>query len=197
MIAYLKGALAHKEPAFVIVDVGGMGYEVRISLNTYAALKNEESYKLVTYLHVKEDAQILYGFSEGSEKRLFMQLIGISGVGPNTALTILSSMDANDLKRAIVSEDAKTVQSVKGIGAKTAQRIILELKDKLAKEGFDQKVDAALGVAHYAVKEDALTALTTLGIAKATAEKSIDTILKKAASDITTEEVIKLALKAR
>ena len=170
MIAFLKGRLAHKEVSHVVVDVNGVGYQVFISLNTYSAIKNEEACMLYTHLHVKEDAHTLYGFTKSSEKSTFLHLISISGVGPSTALMVLSTLSAAELKSAIISDDVKTIQSVKGIGAKTAQRIILELKDKIAKEGFE--LEESTGYVDNRIKDEALTALITLGIAKNAAQKS-------------------------
>src|SRR5688572_25231951 len=134
MIAYIDGKLTFKDPTFVIIDVGGIGYQIRISLSTYAQLQEGERCKLFTYLHIKEDAHTLYGFSDPAEKNVFLHLISISGVGPGTGLMIISSLSVAEIQQAIVREDVRTIQQVKGIGAKTAQRIILELKDKFRKE---------------------------------------------------------------
>lgn len=194
MIAFLKGRLAHKEATYVILEVNGIGYRVFISLNTYTAIKNEEACTLYTHFHVKEDAQLLYGFTNSAEKQTFQLLISISGVGPNTALMVLSTLSSVELKNAIVSDDVKTIQSVKGIGAKTAQRIILELKDKVIKEGVSPEDNS--GVSNNTLKEEALTALVTLGISKNVAEKSVLKILKTADADITVEELIKRVLKS-
>lgn len=195
MYAYIEGRLAWKEPAFVIVDVGGVGYEIKVSLNTYSALKSAEKARLFTYLHVKEDALILYGFHDRSEKEIFMNLISISGVGPGTALMILSSMTASELHHAILNEEVKKIQSVKGIGAKTAQRIILELKDRISRETFAGRIDAIAGISHNTKRNEALTALATLGINKAMAEKTVDSILKNSDGNISLEDLIKQALK--
>ncbi|GJM59638.1 Holliday junction branch migration protein RuvA [Persicobacter diffluens] len=196
MIAYIRGRITEKEPTYVVLDVGGLGYEVRISLNTFEKLQdNKEEVRLATYLQVKEDAHTLFGFFDILEKKLFLHLIGVNGVGANTAMVMLSSMNVRELKEAIASEDVKTIQKIKGIGAKTAQRIILELKDKLLKEGVDAPASSTGGGTAHQAKEEALIALTTLGIPKATAEKSITNILKKHGSDISVEEIIKLALK--
>ena len=200
MIAFIQGKIDHKEPSHVVVNVGGVGYEIKISVNTYTKIKSEESFKFTTYLHVREDAQILYGFSDGEEKKLFLHLISVSGIGPNTALTMLSSMEVNEIRSAIVGDDVKAIQSVKGIGLKTAQRVILDLKDKIQKEGLLE--NAVSGgkpsiIEQFVAKEDALAALISLGFNKATAEKNIDAILKKSTTDITSEELIKAALKAK
>lgn len=195
MITYLKGKLAYKDPTHVIVDVGGVGYEVKISLNTYSQVKDKEDILIQTYLHIKEDAHTLFGFYEESEKKRFLDLLSINGVGPSTALMILSSLDAKELQAAIVHEDVKTIQSVKGIGGKTAQRIILELKDKMKKEGLlDKTVEIAPRIDNT-LKVEALSALTTLGINKSVAEKTINAIVKEYGDDMRLEELIKLALK--
>ncbi|WP_143960475.1 Holliday junction branch migration protein RuvA [Litoribacter populi] len=198
MIAYLKGKLAYKDPTFVIIDVNGVGYEVKISLNTYSKIKDEEQILLLTYLHVKEDAQVLYGFKEESEKKLFLLLISISGVGPNTGLMILSSLHSDELEYAIAHDDHQTIQRVKGVGAKTAQRIVLELKDKIKKDSFGDTPVTGTGFLNSGnkIKKEALQALITLGFPKATAEKNIDKILKKTGPDISLEELIKASLKS-
>ena len=198
MIAYIQGKLAHKDPTMVIVETAGLGYQVKISLNTYGAIKNEEAIRLHTYLSIKEDSHTLYGFVEAEEKRLFMELISISGVGPGTALMVLSSLPPEELHHAIVTENLRTIQAVKGIGAKTAQRIILELKDKLKKDTLSTGTSEVkpASFAHNKTRSEALAALITLGIAKAVAEKNIDTIMKKEGNAITLELLIKLALKS-
>ena len=154
-----------------------------------------ETGKLHTYLHVKEDSQTLYGFYTTAERRVFLHLLSINGVGPSTGLMIQSSLTTKELFSAIVHEDARTIQSVKGIGGKTAQRIILELKDKLRKEGFVEGSDEISPPMDNTLRAEALSALITLGINKIPAEKSLDTILKKSGNQITLEELIKLALK--
>ena len=195
MITYLKGKLAYKDPTHIVVDVGGVGYEVKISLNTYSQIKDKEDLLIQTYLHIKEDGHTLFGFYEQSEKKRFLDLLSINGVGPSTALMILSSLDAKELQAAIAQEDVATIQSVKGIGAKTAQRIVLELKDKMKKEGLlDKTVEIAPKIDNT-LKNEALSALTTLGINKSAADKTINTILKEHGEDIRLEELIKQALK--
>jgi holliday junction DNA helicase RuvA len=195
MISYLRGKLVIKEPTHVVIDVNGVGYHVNISLSTFSIIKDQESILIQTYLHVREDAQILFGFSDVMEKKMFLNLLSISGVGPNTALMIQSSLSADELKSAIASEDAKVIQGVKGVGAKTAQRIILELKDKIRKEGLYSEADKIRPSSHNTIRNEALSALTTLGINKNAAEKSIDAILKNSGNTITLEELIKLTLK--
>ena len=195
MITYLKGKLALKDPTHLIVDVNGVGYEVKISLITYGQVKDKEDILIQTYLHIKEDAHTLFGFYEHSEKKRFLDLLSINGVGPSTALMILSSLDAKELQAAIVQEDVKTIQSVKGIGGKTAQRIILELKDKMKKEGLLDKSVEIQPRFDNTLRSEALSALTTLGINKSVAEKTVDKILKEYGVEIKLEELIKLALK--
>jgi len=195
MIAHIEGKIAEKYPTHVVIDIGGLGYEVKISLNTYADLKEKESIKLFTHFHVKEDAQTLFGFTNSSERKRFKDLISISGVGPSTAVMILSSLSPSELQHAIVGEDVKTIQSVKGIGSKTAQRIVLELKDKMKKEGLLEKSVEIPLKTDNTLKTEALSALVTLGIPKATAEKNINLITKEYGSDLSLEELIKLALK--
>ncbi len=197
MIAYIDGKLAHKDTAFVIFDVQGVGYEIKISLQTYSALQDgTERCKLYTYLNIREDAHVLYGFKEFDEKTLFLDLISVSGIGPNTALIMLSSLSSGEIRQALVNEDVKTIQSIKGIGAKTAQRAIIELKDKLKKEiligGTQTPLLAPSG---NRVRGEALAALVTLGIPKNVAEKSLDTIIKKEGDSLSVEQLIKLALR--
>lgn len=197
MIAYLKGKLAYKDPTFVIIDISGVGYQVKISLQTYSQIKDEEQVMLLTYLHIKEDGHTLYGFKEESEKKLFLNLISISGVGPNTALMILSSLNADELEYAIIHEEVKTIQNVKGVGIKTAQRIILELKDKVKRDALGDSIilPSAFGKSNNKVREEALQALLTLGFPKAAAEKNIAAVLKKSGPEISLEELIKASLK--
>lgn len=194
MIAYLKGKLVQKEPTHVIVDVGGIGYEATISLNTYAEIKDREEIRLSTYLHVREDAQLLFGFSTQAEKAMFLNLISISGVGPNTAMVMLSSLPPNELRAAIIREDAATLQAVKGIGGKTAQRIILELRDKLRKGGADTGSSLG-GSPGNTLRQEALTALVTLGVSRAAAEQNVDAVLRKTGNTLSLEDLVKQALK--
>ena len=194
MIAYLEGKLVVKEPTHLIMDVNGVGYEIKISLSTFSAVKNAERAKIHTHFHVKEDAHTMYGFAEFSEKKRFLDLISISGVGPSIALMILSSLSPEELQGAILAENTGMIQGVKGVGAKTAQRIILELKDKMKKEGLLDRAIDFTPTADNRLKNEALSALTTLGINKAVAEKTIHSILKEN-QDLSLEDVIKLALK--
>lgn len=193
MFAYISGKLAHKEPTFAVLDVQGVGYQISISLNTYTALPLSGQCKLHTYLQVREDAQNLYGFHELAEKKLFLLLISVSGIGANTALVMLSSMSVNEIQTAIAAEDVKAVQSIKGIGLKTAQRVILELKDKVQKEVGNVPVAAASQ--QSAIRDEAVMALITLGYAKNVAEKNVTKILKTKGNEVKVEDVIKEALK--
>ena len=194
MIGYVSGKVLVKEPTHVVVDVQGIGYEVKISLNTFSKIKNAEAVQLQTYLHVKEDALTLFGFTDAEDKQAFLDLLSINGVGPSTALMVQSSLSTNDFKAAVVNEDVKTIQSVKGIGGKTAQRIVLELKDKFKKDGLIAMADSAAG-SHNTLRNEALSALMTLGIGKPAAEKSIEAVLRRVGEEITLEELIKQALK--
>jgi Holliday junction DNA helicase RuvA len=195
MIGYLSGEITIVDPTSIMVDVGGIGYEVKISLNTYSKLKDSKKAKVYTYLHIKEDAHTLYGFYNPDEKSLFIKLISISGVGPSTAILMLSSMGVTEIQDSIASEDVATIKRVKGIGTKTAERIVLELKDKIRKEISGERIIDIVPDSMNVIREEALIALVTLGIQKSMAEKSINSILKKADKDVTLEEVIKLALK--
>ncbi|MCG8323234.1 MAG: Holliday junction branch migration protein RuvA [Cytophagales bacterium] len=195
MIAYIEGKLTWKDPTFVIIDIGGIGYEIKISLGTFTAIKDLERCKLHTYLHVKEDSHTLFGFFEPIEKKIFLSLISITGVGPSTGLMVLSSLSANELQEAIIHGDVSTIQSVKGIGAKTAQRIVLELKDKMAKENLGDNYAIIQQKSYNTVKNEALSALMTLGYNKGMATKTIDGILKNSKEEISLEELIRLALK--
>ncbi|KYG81845.1 Holliday junction DNA helicase subunit RuvA [Roseivirga ehrenbergii] len=196
MFAYVKGKLAYKDPTFVIIDIQGVGYEIKISLNTYSQIKDEEQCKLFTYFHVKEDIQVLYGFADEAEKKLFTLLISISGIGPSIGLMFLSSLSPSEIINAIATENVATIQGVKGVGAKTAQRVILELKDKVGKESADMAGGNITSSSINTIRNEALAALVTLGINKVAAQKSIDKILKNSEGQISLEELIKLALKA-
>lgn len=191
MIAHINGRLVEKTPTYVIIDCGGVGYHINVSLNTSASLGDEESCKLFTELIVREDAQLLYGFKEIIEKRMFQLLISVSGVGPSTAMVALSSAKPAEIQQAILEGDVGFFKSVKGVGPKTAQKIIIDLNDKLKKENI--AVDFSLTTSNT-VKEEALSALISLGFVKNQAEKTISKILEKE-GDLKVEEVIKRALK--
>lgn len=191
MFAYLEGRLAHKSASLLYLDVHGVGYEINITLQTYARIQHEEKCRLYIHLQVREDAWVLYGFADEEERATFRQLLNISGVGAVTARIILSSLTTDELERAVSSEDNKTLERVKGIGGKTAQRIILELKGKLLR----QKDSSSLSPAkHNTTQEDALIALVNLGINKTMAENAMKKI--ENVSTLTVEELIKQALRA-
>ncbi|TWI99847.1 Holliday junction DNA helicase subunit RuvA [Mucilaginibacter frigoritolerans] len=193
MYAYIDGKLVFKNAAFVVIDAGGVGYHINISLNTYSKLGENERCKLFTWLHVKEDAHTLYGFIDEGERRLFLHLISISGIGPNTGRMMLSSVTPEEIQNAIISGNVALIQRIKGIGPKSAQRIILELQDKLKKEGPDTLSPAPL---NKTVREEALSALVMLGFARNAAEKVIELELNRNTGDITVEQLIKAALKS-
>jgi len=195
MIAFLKGRLVQRDPTHVIVDVNGVGYLLHISLQTFSEIKEQEHIMLHTHLSIREDAHVLFGFSSETEKKLFQQLVSVNGVGPSTAIVMLSYMNSQELKTAIVREDAAALQSIKGIGGKTAQRVIIELKDKLKKESWDETQPSISLSPHNTLRKEALSALLTLGLPKAAAEKSVDTVLKKSGNTITLEDLVKQALK--
>lgn len=189
MIGHLNGRLIEKNPTELIIECGGVGYEVKISLNTFSSIGNDESVKVFTKLVVREDAQILYGFAAKEEREMFNHLVSVSGIGPNIAMIMLSSMVPDEIAHAIQSEDVRTIQGIKGIGAKTAQRVIIDLKDKMLKMVFSSE---NIFNQNNTNRFDALTALVSLGFDKKSAEKAIDKI---AAGDETVEKLIKEALK--
>jgi len=189
MITHLKGKLTEKNPTNVVVDCNGVGYLVLISLNTFSGLGSDESVLVHTKLIVREDAQILYGFATVEERTMFEQLISVSGIGPNTAIIMLSSLIPEEIAFAIQSEDVKTIQSIKGIGVKTAQRVIIDLKDKMLKLTFSSE---NMFTQNNTNRFDALTALVSLGFDKKNAEKAIE---KVSTGDETVEKLIKGALK--
>jgi Holliday junction DNA helicase RuvA len=194
MIAYLNGKLSYKSPAMVHIDVQGLGYEVQISLNTYSRIQGLESCKLLAYLHIKEDAHTLYGFFDEAERKMFLLLIGVSGIGANTARMMLSSLQPEDIQRAITMENEKMLESIKGIGSKTAKRVILELKDKISKQ---KDVSHQISVTpNNTIQEDALNALVTLGIARNAAEQAISRVQKAEPLLQDLEGLIKKALKS-
>jgi Holliday junction DNA helicase RuvA len=200
MYAYIQGTLVHKEATLAVIEVAGIAYEIRTPLNVTAHLQVNQSCKLYTYLSIKEDAHTLYGFLDPEEKKLFLHLISVSNVGPSTALMTLSSLSTNEIREAIAREDVRTIQSIKGIGAKTAQMIIVELKDKIRKENLqlaDGKEANVLGeYISAATLQEAMNALIALGIAKPAAEKTVQAVVKKHGNNLTVEQIVKYALKA-
>lgn len=189
MISYLNGKLIEKNPTNLIIECNGIGYEVKITLTTFSALSSDESVKVFTQFIVREDAQLLYGFFTKEERDVFNQLISVSGIGPNTAMIMLSSLTPEEVAHAIQSEDVKTIQSVKGIGLKTAQRVIIDLKDKMTKVEFStENVFSKNNTNRF----DAFTALNSLGFDKKAIDKALDKITTGTES---VEELIKGALK--
>tara|TARA_B100000809_G_scaffold38098_1_gene33344 strand:- start:41508 stop:42089 length:582 start_codon:yes stop_codon:yes gene_type:complete len=192
MITQLRGKLVEKNPTYVVVDCNGVGYLLHISLNTFSALPADELITIYTHLSIKEDAHTLFGFVTRLEREIFRLLISVSGVGPSIARTMLSSMSSEEIQQGIASSNVALIQSVKGIGAKTAQRLILDLKDKVLKTfGLDEN---ELPV-HNTNKEEALSALEVLGFARKISEKVLDKIIKVEA-DLSVEVLIKKALKS-
>ena len=189
MIAHINGKLIEKNPTTLIIECNGLGYEVKISLNTFSAIGSEEAVKVYTQFIVREDAQLLYGFATKEEREMFNHLISVSGIGPNTAMIMLSSLVPEEIAHAIQVEDVRTIQSIKGIGIKTAQRVIVDLKDKMVKMSFSPQISS---VGHNTNRFDALTALVSLGFDKKNAEKAIE---KVSQGDETVEQIIKGALK--
>ncbi|MCW9036779.1 Holliday junction branch migration protein RuvA [Altibacter sp.] len=191
MITHIEGRLVEKNPTDVVIDCNGVGYLIHISLHTFSELPASENVKLFTHLQVREDAHTLYGFSSAAEREIFRLLLSVSGVGASTARTMLSSLSPQQVTEAIASEDVATIQSIKGIGAKTAQRVILDLKDKILKVYGLSPISA---VSSNTNKNEALSALETLGFARKQAEKVCDKIVQQN-PDATVEMIIKQALK--
>jgi Holliday junction DNA helicase RuvA len=193
MYAYLQGKFTYKSPAQVYVDINGVGYEVNISLNTYSHIQLLDEGKLYTYLQIKEDGHILYGFFDKMEKDMFVMLIGISGVGAATARMMLSNLKPDEINRAIAQGNVKVLEGVKGIGKKTAERLILELKDKVGKIITDINIPVT---ASSSLQQDALNALIALGISRQQAEVSVQKIILAEPAITNLEEFIKKSLKA-
>jgi Holliday junction DNA helicase RuvA len=189
MITHLNGKLIEKNPTNLIIECGGIGYEVKISLNTFSTISSDESILIYTQFIVREDAQLLYGFAIKEEREMFNHLISVSGIGPNTAMIMLSSLSTEDIAQAIQAEDVSTIQSIKGIGVKTAQRVIIDLKDKMLKFNIST---GNIFSANNTNRFDALTALVSLGFDKKAADKALD---KVSTGEETVEKLIKGALK--
>ena len=194
MIAYLEGTLSLKTPTHIYVDVGGVAYHVNISLYTYSAIEELQRAKILTHLIVKEDSQTLFGFLEEAELELFRLLISVSGIGGNTARVILSYMTPPEVKSAILNNNSVAFNKVKGVGPKTAQRIIIDLKDKVAKLTSGDPVQV-IDNQNYGMKEEALQALAALGIPRKRVEAKIEGIIQKDSSGLTLEKIIKEVLK--
>ena len=200
MYEYIQGKLVEKHPTHAVIEANGVGYYLNISLNTYILMGESESVRLYTHHVVREDAQLLFGFASEEERHVFRLLISVSGVGPNTARLILSSLKVNELKSAIGGEKVAVIKSIKGIGEKSAQRIIVDLKDKLGMETVAEKVEPA----HNTIRLEALSGLITLGFQKKPAEKAIEQVYKReveardsgeARREISVEELIRECLK--
>lgn len=193
MISYIKGEITVKTPTYVILETGGIGYHINISLNTYAQIEKLERTKLLTHFIVREDSQTLYGFENGNERQLFGLLISVSGVGPNTAMVMLSTLTPDELKAAIIGENILTLKKIKGIGEKTAKRIIIDLKDKVVKENGDAPLTLLpSGNIH---REEALQALVTLGFNKMQVQKALNKLIKMETDIDSVEKLIKKALR--
>jgi Holliday junction DNA helicase RuvA len=191
MISYIRGKLVEKTPTEVVIECNGVGYEIHISLHTYSQIPESENVKLHTYFQVKEDAHSLFGFAEKKERELFKLLISVSGIGASTARTMLSSLNPEQIIQAIAANDVGTVQSIKGIGLKTAQRVILDIKDKVLKIYAIEEIS---GGSYNTNKEEALSALEVLGYIRKNAEKVVEKIIVNSPA-ATVEELIKQALK--
>jgi len=191
MIAYLKGDFVHKTPAWVHIEVNGVGYEVQISLNTFSQIQSLDNGILHTLLIIREDAHLLYGFFDRAEKEMFQQITSVSGIGASTARIMLSYMKPAELARAIVQGDIRTLESIKGIGKKTAERLVLELKDKLSKTTTESNISP---MKNNTLQQDALNALTALGINRTAAEQALQKTLNTN-PDLPVEELVKKTLR--
>jgi Holliday junction DNA helicase RuvA len=191
MIHHLRGKLVEKNPTHVIVECGGVGYFINISMNTFSKLPEQENISIFTHLQIKEDSHTLYGFVEKSEREIFRLLLSVSGIGSSIARTMLSSMSPSQIRDAIANGDVPSIQSIKGIGTKTAQRVILDLRDKVLKV-YD--IDELSLSANNTNKDEALSALEVLGFARKQAERVVDKVLSQDTS-LSVENIIKLALK--
>ncbi|PRX57724.1 Holliday junction branch migration protein RuvA [Flagellimonas meridianipacifica] len=191
MINHLKGKLVEKNPTFVVVECNGVGYFLNISLHTFSLIKDEENIQIFTHLQVREDSHTLFGFIEKSEREIFRLLISVSGIGSSTARTMLSSLTPQQIKEAIANGDVPSIQAIKGIGSKTAQRVILDLKDKILKV---YEMDEVSHISNNTGKEEALSALEVLGFTRRQSEKVVDKIVKEDTS-LSVEDIIKQALK--
>jgi len=190
MITQIKGRLVEKSPTELVIDCNGLGYLVNISFNTFSLLSDSENISLYTHLQVKEDSHTLFGFYEKTERNLFRKLISVSGIGASTARTMLSSLNPEEIQRAILSENVSTIQSVKGIGLKTAQRVIIELRDKVS--GINEGSDLNSTLAN-SKREESLSALEVLGYSRKQTSKVVDKLISEI-SEISVEEIIKNAL---
>ncbi|MCC7244441.1 MAG: Holliday junction branch migration protein RuvA [Saprospiraceae bacterium] len=195
MFAYLKGEITYRTPTFIVVETGGVGYHVNIPLSTYTAIEGQEKATIYTHLIVREDAHTLYGFATQTERSTFVALISVTGVGANTAQLILSSMTVDEVRAAVLGEQAHVLQRVKGIGAKTAKQIILDLKNKFSKEAPDS-APVLMPMADNTVREEAISALMALGFNRIAVQKALNNVMKEHPNAAKVEELIKLALRA-
>jgi Holliday junction DNA helicase RuvA len=193
LITHIRGDITHKTPTYIVVEAGGIGYHVNISLFTYAKVEKLERVKILTYLHIKEDAHTLYGFAEDEERILFVHLISVSGIGPTTAQMMLSQMNPDEIRAAIIGENEAALRKVKGIGPKAAKQIILDLKSKMMKTGGD--VSPSLLPADNTIRQEALSALLALQVNKIQAQKALNKALDEQPGVKTVEDLVRLALK--
>lgn len=193
MYAHFEGIIVEKNPAYVVLDCHGIGYLLNISLNTFSKIPDSGKCKLLAHLSIREDAHVLYGFADEAERTMFRDLISVSGVGAATARVMLSSVSPSDIQQAILSGDVRRLTAIKGIGEKSAQRIIVDLKNKMGKESFGTA--PVFGGAHTKLKQEALNALETLGFARNVAEKAIDKTLKDEGETLSIEDLVKKVLK--
>ena len=193
MINHLNGKLIEKHPSHLIVECGGVGYFVNISLNTFEKIPNREAIKIFIHLSIRDDAHVLFGFAEESERVMFRQLISVSGIGPSTAVIILSALGPHQIKEALLNEEVALLQTIKGIGGKTAQRMVVELKDKMEK---DTKIQLSITGTQSGLKKETLAALQVLGFDRKRIEKTIDRVIKTHPEDVKVETIIKSVLKA-
>ncbi|HMX38978.1 MAG TPA: Holliday junction branch migration protein RuvA [Saprospiraceae bacterium] len=196
MYAYIKGEITYRSPAFLVIEAGGVGYHINIPLSTYSALAGQE--RATVYIHqiVREDAHTLYGFATQAERSLFVQLIGVTGVGATTAQLIMSSMTVDEVRAAVIGEQVHVLQRVKGIGAKTAKQIILDLKSRFSKEAPESGAVLLPTMADNQVREEALSALIALGFQRIAVQKALNAVLKESPNLTRVEDLIKAALKA-
>lgn len=194
MYDYISGKIAELTPTEIVLDNNGIGYKVLISLYTYSALIQGEDFKIYIYHHLREDNELLFGFKDREERSIFCNLIEVSGIGPNTARMMLSSMSPEEIRDAIIAGDVNKLKSIKGIGLKTAQRLLIDLKDKIIKGGSSSSIFPTMPYKGDKSRDEASTALVLLGFSKSNVDKVLDTLLKENPSS-TLEELIKLALK--
>jgi len=194
MIAYLNGVITYKSPTHIYIECAGVGYHVNISLSTFSAIEHQEQIRIFTYLHINEQAHTLYGFATEDEKEMFVHLISVNGIGPNTARLVLSSLSTIELQKAIIHQEVSLIQKIKGIGPKTAQRMVLELRDKMSKILVnDPTYDLQSSAPSFS--DEAIAALVMLGFAKVQAEKVVKSVAKSHPAIPSVEELIKISLK--